>query len=335
MAHLGHSEAGMATLRKRGDRWQVQVRRKGQAQKTASFALRKDALEWGRQTELQADRRELPPDAKCLESITLRQLVERYRDEITKKKRGGETETIVLNAFLRNKICTKVISDISSKDFAVYRDERLKTVTPSTVKRQLAPIQNLFEIAKKEWHLPIRTNPLSDMRLPEADNRRERRLRPGELDRLLEAASELQTGILARIIVFAVETGMRRGEILSMRFRDIDPQDRSVHIPKTKTGHARTIPLSPRALAVITPSNRPLVFPTSANALRLAWERLTEAAKIEDLHFHDLRHEGISRWFEKGLSLPEVQLLSGHRTLAMLSRYTHAQRKIIQDKLST
>jgi hypothetical protein len=149
----------MATIRKRGDRWQVQVRRTGQSHRTASFLQRKDALEWARQTEVQADRRELPTDPKSLESITLASLVERYRDEITTRKKGGDTEIIVLNAFLRHKLCTKVISSITSQDFALYRDERLKSVAPSTVKRQLAPIQNLFEIARREWHCPSGRTP--------------------------------------------------------------------------------------------------------------------------------------------------------------------------------
>jgi hypothetical protein len=143
----------MATIRKWRDKWQVQVRRKGCPHLSKSFINRKDAVTWARQTELQADRNELPKDPRQLERFTLRDLVIRYRDTISPRKRGGEVERIVLNAFLRHPICRKRLSDLSSSDFAAYRDDRLKRVTANTLRREFSPLHNLFEVAADEWGL--------------------------------------------------------------------------------------------------------------------------------------------------------------------------------------
>ncbi len=130
-------------------------------------------------------------------------------------------------------------------------------------------------------------------------------------------------------------TGMRRGELLRAQWADIDPQKRILHVPMTKNGHPRTIPLSSAALKIIDalPRNNDRLFALSANAVRLAWGRLAKRAGVVDLHFHDLRHEAISRFFEKGLSVPEVALISGHRDVRMLFRYTHLKPEDVAAKL--
>ena len=158
----------MATIRKRGAKWQVQIRRVGVRSVSRSFHVRKDAEAWARQMEVQADRCELPDDPRALQQVTLGQLVERYRDTVSIKKRGAEVERIVLAAFLRQPICRKRLSEIGPEDFAAYRDERLKAIKPSTLKREFSPLHNLFGLAKDEWGLPLRENPLDKVRLKSA-----------------------------------------------------------------------------------------------------------------------------------------------------------------------
>jgi integrase len=138
------------------------------------------------------------------------------------------------------------------------------------------------------------------------------------------------------IILFALETGMRRSEILSLKWIGVDWERRSLLLTQTKNGRCRTIPLSTRALAVLklVSQTDQRVFPMNGNAFRLAWERVRARAGISDLHFHDLRHEAISRFFELGLSMPEVALISGHRDPRMLFWYTHPVRETILKKLS-
>ena len=134
---------------------------------------------------------------------------------------------------------------------------------------------------------------------------------------------------LRNIIELALETAMRRGEILNIKQEHIKGQ--TLLIPVTKNGHPRTIPLTKRALYIL--ENTQLPFPMSANAVRLAWDRLKKKGNIKDLHFHDCRHEAISRFFEKGLSIPEVTLISGHKDVRMLFRYTHLKAEDILRKL--
>lgn len=138
--------------------------------------------------EVLADRHDLPNDPKALQRVTLGQLVERYRDTVSVRKRGHGVERIVLNAFLRHRICGKPLSEIGPGDFASYRDERLKAIKASTLRRELAPLHNMFELARDEWGLPLRENPLRKVRVASGQGRRERRLKNGELERLIIAA---------------------------------------------------------------------------------------------------------------------------------------------------
>jgi len=128
---------------------------------------------------------------------------------------------------------------------------------------------------------------------------------------------------------------MRRGEILSLKMSNVDTKARTARLPMTKNGEPRTVPLSPEALSIILrqPKGDGLVFPMSPNALRLSWERLKRRAAIVDLRFHDLRHEAISRFFECGLTIPEVSLISGHKDPRMLIRYTHLKPENLAAKL--
>lgn len=325
----------MAAIRKRNDRWQVQVRRQGFAPVARSFQLKTDAQEWAREMERQADRNDLPKLQDKSSDISLGDLVKRYRDFVVPDKKGADVEIIVLNAFLKNAMCKKKISGLGAVDFAKYRDKRLQDITPSSLKRQLAPIRHMFQIAINEWGIPLKENPLDKVTLKAKDNRRERRLKDGEYEKLLAAARTRQNPFIEKIIVFAIETGMRRGEILNLCWDQVDLKRRSVTILESKNGYSRTIPITQLAALTLQSLSKDdaRVFPTTANSLRLAWDRMLKGTGIEDLHFHDLRHEAISRFFEMGLTVPEVASISGHRDTRMLLRYAHSDIKRVQVKL--
>jgi integrase len=331
----------MATIRKRNGKYEAQVRRTGHPHISRTFIERRDAQQWARQMELAADRHDLPTtvDRKAL-GVTLGALVRRYRDTVVIHKRAGENERIALNAFALHPICRKTVSELRTSDFAAYRDERLKTVKPISLKRELSPLHHLFEIARDEWGIPIKENPITKLKFKATDQRRERRLKEGELDKLLAAAAKLRQVEMIAAIKLAVETGMRRGELLRMTWGDIDWSEPSLRIPLTKNGEARTIPLSSVAVSVLKARKPHMVgegervFQRSGNGLRIAFGRLRRRAGIEDLRWHDLRHEATSRLFEIGLTAPEVALITGHKSLVILGRYTHPQRKIIAAKFA-
>ena len=325
----------MASIRKRRGKWQVQIRRKGSGALSRRFHNLRDAEAWARHMEVQADRGDLPAHPAKLRKVTLGELVERYRDTVSPRKRTHKAERLVLNAFLKHAICRRPIAEVTTAHFAAYRDERLSDIKPSSVKRTLVPIHNLYEVARTEWDLPIRKNPLRKLKIDGSDKRRERRLRSGEYDRLVQATQQSRNRYILPLVTLALETCMRRGEILAIRKEHVEFTKRTLLVPESKNGHARTIPMSRRAMELLSAhaTGEGRLFPISANALRLAWERLTRRAGLENLHFHDLRHEAISRLFERGLSVPEVALISGHRDLRMLLRYTHPIAEGILKKL--
>jgi integrase len=236
---------------------------------------------------------------------------------------------------LRHPIAQLSLGTLTATHIAAYRDQRLTTVKADTVRRELAILHHCLSLAGKEWGVPLPSNPVGQIRLPSPGRPRERRASQGELERLLSACTSGRSIWLQMVIRLAVETGMRRGELLAIRWMDVDLGARTVRLTKTKNGHPRTLPLSTVAIRLLTDAPRvdERVFPITANAFRLAWERLRRRAGVIGLRFHDLRHEAVSRFFEKGLSMPEVAAISGHRDARMLMRYAHPKPEVIADKL--
>ena len=314
----------MATITKHYGRWQVQIRRVNHPSQTKSFTLKKDAEEWARKIEIQIQQDDCGIQQKNFP--TFKEIILRYLEEVSKKKKGYQVERYHLQHILKNNWVNKSINQIKPNLIVNYRDERLITVKSSTVLREFNILQHIFTTVIKEWGYPI-ANPFHQIRKPNGNFRRERRLSEAEYTFLVKGNYPQQT--LRHIIEFAIETAMRRGEILNIKPEHIKGQ--TLLIPETKNGHARTIPLTKRALYIL--ENTQLPFPMSANAVRLAWDRLKKKGSIKDLHMHDMRHEAISRFFEKGLSIPEVALISGHKDVRMLFRYTHLKAEDILRKL--
>lgn len=319
----------MATIRKRNNRWQVQIRRNDAPHLSKSFQRKTEAEAWAREREIEADRGTLRDDPRILQRITLGEILERYKREVSKDKAGAQIEGIVLDAFNKEPLAKRSLASIKPSDFALYRDRRLTEVTGSTVTRQLCTIQHAYDIAAQEWGIPIQENPVKRIRKPRNNPPRERRLKSGEYEALLSSTERSRNMLIKPIIILAVETAMRRGEILNIHREHINLNTQRLRIPKTKTGIPRTIPLSSKAVVTLTAllndvsDTNDRVFPISPNALRLAWERVKKRTKIVDLHFHDLRHEAVSRLFEQGLGVAHVAAISGHRDFRMLARYTH------------
>jgi integrase len=313
----------------------VQVRRQGHATLSRTFRLKADAEQWARQKEAEIDRGELPVDTRVLRSHTLAQLLERYVCSVVPRKRGADRERYMVRVVLRHPLARLSLHTLRPTEIARYRDERLAVVTGSTVLRELCIVRHCLEIARTEWGLVLPSNPVDLVQLPAPNNPRQRRATAGELDQLLRACETRGNRLLGAAIQLAVETGMRRSELLGMQWADVDLEGRTVFLRNTKNGDPRTVPLSPRAIEIIgsMPRTGDKVFPMTPNALRLAWERLRRRAGISGLRFHDLRHEAVSRFFEKGLNMPEVAAISGHRDPRMLMRYTHPKAEAIAAKL--
>ncbi|MHB1953115.1 MAG: site-specific integrase, partial [Sulfobacillus sp.] len=193
----------------------------------------------------------------------------------------------------------------------------------------------LFTVARKQWGMESLGNPVEMVRKPKLPQGRTRRLCDGEGARLLEAA-QAYGGEIQRIITWAIETAMRRGEIAAMRWEHLDRKARVLLIPETKTDTPRQVPLSTRALKALDGLPRRLdgrVWGMHPESISQAFERVCTAAGIAGLTFHDLRHEATSRLFEKGLNPMEVAAITGHKTLQMLKRYTHLRAEDLVGRL--
>ena len=199
-----------------------------------------------------------------------------------------------------------------------------------TVRQDLVLLGQVIDTARREWGLQLSGNPVFEVRKPPSAKARQRRLTYSDLKALLKVFRTVRNPLLPEVFKFALATGMRRGEILRVEWKHIDRQHHVVTIPITKNGHPRTIPLSSTAIRVLERrravcEGTGLVFPITANAIRLGWQRAKTKAGLVDFRFHDLRHEAVSRFFEVGLSLPEVALISGHLDPRQLMRYTHLE----------
>ena len=328
----------MATIRKRGNKWQVQIRRHNCPTVPQTFYSKSDAKHWSLEREAQLVQEYSPElSLSVLKTTKLSDVVERYIRDICPRKRSEAVETAILKGFLKKGPRNTALTKLSPSLFASYRDNRLKKVKPVTVRRELALVRHVFEIAYREWGYALPRNPLQDIALPSPGRSRDRRLDALELDAVFAALEQSRNPCLHPIAKLALETGMRQGELLRMCWRDIDKDRNVIHLPVTKNGHPRTIPLTQKSKQVLATIKQTLpaeeVFQTTSEAIKRSWRRAIKRAGISDFHFHDLRHEAVSRFFELGLSIPEVALISGHRDVRMLFRYTHLKPEDVGTKI--
>ncbi len=331
----------MASIYKRGpERWQALIRRKGHQTQSKTFKRRLDAEAWARSIEAEMDRGVFL-SRKEAENTTLSEALDRYEREVIPEKKGAVQEKSRVKIWKRSPLVDRSLARIQGKDIAAYRDSRLKEVSCKTVRHELTLLSHLFTIAVKEWGMAGLVNPVQQIRKPAVPQGRDRRLRPGELERIV-AASE--SPVLSEVVRFAIETGMRRGELSGMTWQMVDLKKRTVTLPETKNGEKRIVPLSTEAVRILSGQVRRLdgdvwgmepdsitqAFIRAISRARKAYEKECEEkgekpdpAFLVDLTFHDLRHEATSRFFEKGLNPMQVAAITGHKTLQMLKRYTH------------
>jgi len=332
----------MSSIRKRGKKYQVQIRRKGTLPISRTFHSKQDALEWSRHMESSADRRELPPAYKELANYTLADIMIRYRDEVSITKLGYDNERHYINRFIKTKFSKQHLIALKPSTFSSYIDQQLKKYKPATVCRDIAIIQHALETAIRKWNLPLRENPLRKVSKPRVNNVIRKRYSKEQYEQILCATRTCLNLYAAPLIEFALETAMRRSEILRSEWGDIDFERCTLEIPKAKNGFPRVIPLSPKAMKIVlslktmnevTHKHEKLIFPISVNSVRCMIKTIHRCTNIKNFRFHDLRHEAITRYFEKGLSVPEVSIISGHRDYGMLQRYTQITALDVLKKL--
>jgi len=274
----------------------------------------------------------------------LGQALEVYRQRISILKKGYEQERYRIAHLCRTWLADVAVAQITSVMISQYRDERLQTINPRTGKRisaatvrlELSLLSNFFDIARIEWGA-CEANPCVNVRKPKPAAGRTRRLLPNEERILLARCNNLPTPEMSIVVIIALETAMRQGEILSLRWEHIDLRGRIAHLPQTKNGSQRDVPLSLKAREAIMRlgiKDNGRLFSYTSNGLKSSWRNITQSVGISDLHFHDLRHEAISRLFELGtMDSMEIASISGHKSMSMLKRYTHLKAQRLVKKL--
>lgn len=332
----------MATFRKRNDKWQARVQRAGQSSIAKTFNTKADAIKWARNVESQLDLGILAPKQTMPRMMSV---LARYLEEVTPTKKGVKQERNRIKQLQKSKLADMPLDKITSEVIAQYRDTRLKTVSANTVRIELALISMLFEQCRKEWGFAL-TNPVRGIRIPKPGKPRQRRLEAGEEEALLAACRTSRAYYLHSFVLLAIETGMRCSELLALRWEHVNLNNRTAFLPDTKNGQSRTVPLSTRAVGAIQALPRAISgklfnsgYQSVHNAFKLAVTKAqdTEAGNVtflRGLRFHDLRHEAVTRLFEKGLNPIEVGMVSGHKTLSMLQRYTHLRSEELVAKLA-
>ena len=363
----------MATFRKRGEfQWQAQIRKEGWPAQSKTFNTLAEAEAWAAVIESEMVRGVFMSRAEA-ERTTLGKIIGRYISEVTPLHRGATAEELRLKAMQRHPLASRPLASLTSTDFALYRDARLKgdakkgtpPAAAATVHRELGLFQQVIDQARREWGIAIAENPVRLVARPKLKNARDRRLRADE-EKYLVAALEsggrdeggkfiegTRNPWIAPAVKLALETAMRQGEIVSLEWRHVDLKARTAHLPLTKNGTARTVPLSTAAVKLIKalPRSEGQVFPLTANALKIAWQRALRRAKenyeadrkkrrakpdprfLADLRFHDLRHEATSRLAEKLSNILELASVTGHQDLQMLKRYYHPRAEDLAKKL--
>lgn len=331
----------MASVRKHGDKWQARIQRQGQPSLSKSFNNKAYAVKWARNTESQIDLGTLAPKQAM---PRLSRILDRYLEEVTPLKKGVTQEKYRIAQVKKSKLADLFIDKVDGVAIATYRDERLKVVAPNTVRLELALVSVVFEQCRREWGYPV-ANPVREIRMPKPGQPRKRRLEPGEEEVLIAACAESGSKYLAPLVILAIETGMRLGELASMTWRNVDLQKRTVYLADTKNGSARTVPLSTRAVRVLAEmpvSITGRVYTGKVGSMKVAFRNALHKARdgaecgpfLVGLRFHDLRHEAVSRLLEMGLNPLQVGMVSGHKTLAMLQRYAHLRPEELVAKLA-
>jgi integrase len=360
----------MATIRKRGPyQWEAQIRRRGYPAQSKTFSTKAEAEAWANMIESEMSRGVWLSRSEA-ESTSLHEALERYLAEIVPAKKSAAREASTMRMLMALPLALRPIASIRGVDIAALRDKWLQHYTPASVVRHMAVLSHVFSVARKEWGMESLINPVSAVRKPSVSNARTRRLtlstedvtetndqpspQSGELEWVIAAS---RSPLLPAIIALAVETAMRRSEIVSLCWEHVDLTRRVAHLPATKNGSSRDVPISSKAVDVLRVLREQIevkkgfVFDLSADAVTRAFDRAVSRARaryldvcrerdispdelfLVDLHFHDLRHEATSRLAEI-FPMHELTKITGHKDPRMLMRYYHPKAEDLARRLA-
>ena len=331
----------MATIEKRetnrGEtRYRVLIRLRGFPTQSATFRTKTDAKRWAQETE-SAIREGRHFKTRESKKHTLGDLVDRYSKNHLAAKRSGKDQARILR-WWKKKIGMYPLAEVTPPLIAEQRDKLARGKTnrggrrsPATVNRYLAYLSHAFTIAVREWQW-LDSNPVKRVSKLKESRGRVRFLSDDERERLLEACRESQEPLLYPLVFLALSTGARQGELLGLCWPDIDWERGLAVIHESKNDERRALPVTGAVLELLRERSKlrrvdtDLIFANSrarASFPRIPWEKALREAEIDDFRFHDLRHSAASYLAMSGATLAEIAEVLGHKTLAMVKRYSH------------
>jgi integrase len=309
----------MATFVKVSTGVKVVVRRRGHPTVSKTFKRKYEAERWAREVETQIDTGTTIVPTKD----TVGALFRRYSEEVSSLKPGARWEKVRIARLLRTATFTELLaSEATYRHIGQWRDARLKEVAAPSVKRELALISSIFSHAIKEWHVPLRENPCSKVSKPSSHKPRNRRVLEHEVEAVLveTARRSKNRRYIGVAFALAVETGLRMSELCALRREDLHLDEGWIYVLPGKNGDERHVPLTQRAVELLKMLPEGGVFPFNAGTLSTEFRRVVQKLGINDLHFHDARHEYCSR-MARVYTVLELAKVIGHRDLKSLMVY--------------
>lgn len=341
------------TVRTRADgtksyRAAIRLKRKGKVvyRESRTFDRKALAKDWASRRELELQE---PGALNKVQhrGVTVGDLIRRYQKEFGAG--FGRSKAMDMERLLAYDIANLDAIEATSQDFVAHVVWRLKSVKPQTASNDLIWLRGVFKTARSAWGIPAALEPLNDAaetcrreRLIAKPANRNRRPTLAELEAILEYGIKTKARQVIptnEIILFALFSARRQDEITRLRWEDLDERNKMVLVPDMKhptekTGNHRHVYLTDEAWAIIQrqPKNHELIFPYNTRSLSARFAKWCQFLGINDLRFHDLRHECVSWLFERGWDIPRVAGVSGHTTWSSLQRYTHLSRQEHHDK---
>tara|TARA_B100000686_G_scaffold346986_1_gene434712 strand:+ start:836 stop:1912 length:1077 start_codon:yes stop_codon:yes gene_type:complete len=338
--------------------YRVQIRRKGQPIQSATFSTKAQALEWSAHIESQIAQgkhfKTSPAKEKTVGSAIDRYIKTALPDKSPSTQRDQKHQLL----WWKDQIGDIKLSALSPALIIEHRDGLKsqnfdkhsvsgKVYSNATVNRYMSAFSSVLNKCVNEWQW-LDTHPIHGRikKLPE-NNKRDRWLSDAEREKLLSACKNASNPIIYDVVIVALNTGMRRSEIMNLTWKAIDFDNKWLYVEKTKNKEKRGIPMSPPVLKVLgnrkkqNSQNSKYVFPSSDGsqpfAIKSLWDKTLLDAEIDDFKFHDLRHTAASYFMMSGASLLDVQKILGHKSLEMVQRYAHLSKDHLSemaDKMS-
>ncbi len=321
----------MATIRKRfSGKFTVEIRKKGYQKQYKTFLCRSDAVKWAKSIESDMDRN-IFEDYSDASTTTLRDILIKYRDDVTVLKKGARSETYKINKLINHKIAQVSLLRLKSSHIASLKKD-LKDKAPQTIKHYIQQISVVWNTAKREWGITLPAiNPCSMVTMPRVNNQREQILTYKQWNKLYNNCSNY----IKDFVYILYHTGARYSELANLKHSKVNLKDKTITFLDTKNSDDRKIPITDGVIEVLKRYRfGPCIFNLNYQTVYDHFQLAKKKSGLDSFVMHDLRACYITNALLSGLSIAQVMVLSGHKSLVVLQKYTRIKATDLKDKVN-